>query len=242
MINIEHLSKRFGDTLAVDDLTLKVPKGEIFGFLGPNGAGKTTTIKLITGLLKPASGHVSIGGHDVQAEYISAKRLIGYVPDIPYLYEKLTGREFLNFVADLYSLDGSKRKKIPEFFELFDLVPYRDRLIEDYSHGMRQKLVFSATLLHNPEVIIVDEPMVGLDPKSAKIIKDTLKELARGGAAIFISTHTLEVAEELCDRVGIIHKGRLIALGTMDELRKKTRTTGGLEEIFLELTNDTLSS
>lgn len=235
MIRTEHLCKQFGNIRAVDDLTLKIPKGEIFGFLGPNGAGKTTTIKLLTGLLKPTSGQVFICGYDIQTDYLLAKRLIGYVPDIPYLYEKLTGREFLNFIAELYSLDGSSRK-IQEYFELFDLVHYQDHLIEDYSHGMRQKLVFAGVLLHTPEVIIVDEPLVGLDPKSSRLIKETLKGLSRQGVTLFISTHTLEAAEELCDRVGIIDKGRLITQGTIDELRDLARITGGLEDIFLELT------
>lgn len=236
MISIQHLHKRFGDLLAVDDLDLEIAGGELFGFLGPNGAGKTTTIKLMTGLLKPTSGRIFIGGHDIQTEPVLAKRLIGYMPDAPYLYEKLTGREFLNFVTDLYSLNESSKERAQELLELFDLLPYRDRLIEDYSHGMRQKLVFSSILLREPEVIIIDEPMVGLDPKSARLLKDTLKGLTRGGTTVFISTHTLDVVEELCDRVGIIDRGCLVALGTMDELRNLSQTAGGLEDIFLELT------
>lgn len=236
MIEILHLCKQFGNIRAVDDLTLKIPKGEIFGFLGPNGAGKTTTIKLMTGLLKPTSGRIFIGGYNLETEYLLAKRLIGYVPDIPYLYDKLTGREFLNFIADLYSLNGSLRKKIQEFLELFELIPYKDQLIEGYSHGMRQKLVYASILLHMPEVIIIDEPLVGLDPRSSRLIKDILKGLSlKEERTIFISTHTLGLCEELCDRVGIIDKGRLIAQGTIDELRGLLKTNGSLEDIFFGL-------
>lgn len=240
MISIQHLTKRFGEIVAVDDICLEIKGGELFGFLGPNGAGKTTTIKLMTGLLKPTSGRVLIGGWDIQKESVPAKSIIGYIPDTPYLYEKLTGWEFLNFVAQLYRLDGKQRMEIDNYLETFDLKEYKDELIQCYSHGMRQKLIFSSIFLRHPKVIIIDEPMVGLDPRSASIIKDTLKKKREEGVAIFISTHTLGVAEELCTRIGIIHRGSLIAEGGVEELRGLARRgkEEGLEEIFLELTRE----
>jgi ABC-2 type transport system ATP-binding protein len=240
VISIQHLTKRFGEIVAVDDICLEIKGGELFGFLGPNGAGKTTTIKLMTGLLKPTSGRVLIGGWDIQKESVPAKSIIGYIPDTPYLYEKLTGWEFLNFVAQLYRLDGKQRMEIDNYLETFDLKEYKDELIQCYSHGMRQKLIFSSIFLRHPKVIIIDEPMVGLDPRSASIIKDTLKKKREEGVAIFISTHTLGVAEELCTRIGIIHRGSLIAEGGVEELRGLARRgkEEGLEEIFLELTRE----
>ncbi|MBI3946588.1 MAG: ABC transporter ATP-binding protein [Armatimonadetes bacterium] len=237
MIETEHLRKEFGDVLAVEDLSLRIPAGEFFGFLGPNGSGKTTTIKLLTGLLRPTKGRALIGGHDIQRDHIAAKRLIGYVPDTPYLYEKLSAREFLGFVGDLYELpEATMKARIPELLELFGLTPVADRLIEDYSHGMRQKVVMSACLLHEPRVIIIDEPMVGLDPQSAHLVKTILRRQCDEGAAVFMSTHTLSLAEDVCDRVGIILKGRVIALGSVAELKAQFGNEGDLEELFLDLT------
>jgi ABC-2 type transport system ATP-binding protein len=229
MIKIEGLSKHFGKTKAVDNLNLYIPKGEFFCFLGPNGAGKTTTMKLVTGLLQPTSGKIEVGGYDIEREPVKAKRLIGYIPDAPYLYEKLTPREFLRFIADLYGVSDDGL----HLLKLFEIDQYADTLIEEFSHGMRQRLCFCATLLHNPEVIIIDEPMVGLDPKSAHLVKKILKERAADGATVFLSTHNLSLAEELADRIGIIHKGRLIAEGTPSEIKG---VKSNFEEVFLEMT------
>lgn len=237
MININSLTKRFGSKTAVNGLNIEVKKGEIFGFLGPNAAGKTTTIKLITGLLKPTQGSVSICGYDIEKDYIKAKSLLSYIPDVPYLYERLTAREFLRFVSEIYSVDEKEAHgKIQQLLEFFNITSYADMLIEEYSHGMRQKIVICAALLHNPEAIIVDEPMVGLDPKTSRLVKDVFKENAQKGLSIFMSTHTLSVAEEICDRIGIIDEGNLIAIGTIDELKKTSGVDGRLEEIFLRLT------
>ncbi len=225
----------FGTTRAVDNLTLEVEKGEFFCFLGPNGAGKTTTIKILTGLLRPTSGSALISGYDITTNPVEAKRLIGYIPDHPYLYEKLSGREFMRFMAGMYQLDGSVLdRRIDELLELFGILEYADQLTEDYSHGMRQKLIFSATFLHSPKVVIVDEPWVGLDPKSIRFVKDYLTSRTREGVSIFMSTHTLSIAEEIADRIGIIHKGKLIALGTVEEIRASD--VRNLEDVFLELT------
>lgn len=237
MIKIAHLTKRFGETIAVRDLNLEIPRGELFCFIGPNGAGKTTTIKLLTGLLFPTSGEIFIGGHNIQTKPIKAKSIIGYIPDNPFLYEKLTGEEFLSFVAKLYSLKNIEGKS-EEFLRLFGLSDYKEKLITNYSHGMKQRLVFSAILLHEPEVIIIDEPLVGLDPASSKLVKVLLRKEVAKGKTIFLSTHTLSVAEEIADRIGVIHKGRLIALGKLEDLKKKAHTSGKLEEIFLQLTRE----
>jgi ABC-2 type transport system ATP-binding protein len=235
IIETKSLTKVFGTTRAVDNLTLEVEKGEFFCFLGPNGAGKTTTIKILTGLLRPTSGSALISGYDITTDPVEAKRLIGYIPDHPYLYEKLSGREFMRFMAGMYQLDGSVLdRRIDELLELFGILEYADQLTEDYSHGMRQKLIFSATFLHSPEVVIVDEPWVGLDPKSIRFVKDYLTSMAREGLSIFMSTHTLSIAEEIADRIGIIHKGKLIALGTVEEIRASD--VRNLEDVFLELT------
>ncbi len=235
MIEIRNLTKTFGAVRAVDNLSLDVKEGEFFCFLGPNGAGKTTTIKILTGLLRPTSGTAVISGHDITTHSVEAKRVIGYIPDHPYVYEKLSGREFMRFVAGMYNLNGAALgRKIDELLGLFGILEYADQLIEDYSHGMRQKLIFSATFLHSPRVVIVDEPWVGLDPKSIRFVKDYLKSRTREGLAIFMSTHTLNIAEEVADRIGIIHKGRLIALGTPDQI--KADNAGNLEDVFLELT------
>ncbi|MDH7570767.1 MAG: ABC transporter ATP-binding protein [Armatimonadota bacterium] len=237
MIETVALRKEFGDLVAVHDLDLRIAPGEFFGFLGPNGSGKTTTIKLLTGLLRPTRGTARVGGFDIQRQHVEAKRLIGYVPDTPYLYEKLSAREFLRFVGDLYELpEAPMHRRIGELLEIFDLADYADRLIEDYSHGMRQKVVMSACLLHQPMAIIIDEPMVGLDPQSCHLVKRILREQCRRGAAVFMSTHTLSLAEDVCDRVGIIRKGKLIAVGTVAELKARYATEGDLEDLFLSLT------
>lgn len=241
MIRTEGLSKTFGTRVAVEDLNLEVEPGELFGFLGPNGAGKTTTIRLLTGLLRPTAGRVLIGGYDIHREPVRAKAFLGYVPDQPVLYEKLTGREFLSFMADLYRVDGTRRdQRIGELLELFDLSERGDDLIQSYSRGMKQKLAVAAALVHEPRVLILDEPTVGLDPRSARVLKDVLRALASGGVTVFMSTHVLEIAERMCTRVGIIDRGCLIACGTMEELRAQAQEdTATLEDIFLELTGGT---
>ena len=235
---MEGLTKVYGDLRAVDDLDLTVARGEFFCFLGPNGAGKTTTIKMLTGLVRPTSGRAFVAGYDVQKDPVEAKRRIGYIPDHPYLYEKLTGRDFFHFVGDLFSVpQEEKEAKFDYYFRLFGMMNAADRLIENYSHGMRQKLVIAASLMHDPEVIIVDEPMVGLDPQSAKTVKTLFKQQTAAGKTIFLSTHLLSVAEELADRIGIFQKGKLIFLGTVDELRaRQNRGDARLEELFLEMT------
>ena len=239
MIAIDSLNKKFGNFHAVRDLDLRIPPGEVFGFLGPNGAGKTTTIRMMVGLIKPTSGRVFIDGQDISRQPEEAKAVLGFIPDRPYLYEKITGREFLEFIADLHGLDsGDKRqKRIGELLIFFDLEDWGRELVESYSHGMRQRLIIAAALLHRPKVLIVDEPMVGLDPKGARLVKRLFFELAKKGMAIFMSTHSMEVAEKMCRRIGIINEGRLIAVGTMEELREKAQSTDErLEPLFLKLT------
>jgi ABC-2 type transport system ATP-binding protein len=240
MIELQALTKRYGDFTAVDAVTLEVRRGEIFGFLGPNGAGKTTTLRMIAGILLPSSGTVRIAGVDVVRDPIRAKSRLGFIPDRPFIYEKLTGAEFLRFVAGLYGHSGPDTEhRARELLTLFDLDEWRDELVESYSHGMRQKLIISSAFVHRPDVIVVDEPMVGLDPKAARILKDLFREYVRRGHTIMMSTHTLEVAESLCDRVAIIQNGRIRALGTIPELRTQAAGTGeGLEEIFLRLTGE----
>jgi len=232
------LTKKFGKLTAVDKLNLKVKQGEIFGFLGPNGAGKTTTIKLMTGLLKPTSGTVKIMSKDIQENPIGAKEDIGLIPEEPQIYDRLTGKEFLRFMGNLFGIDRIKiEKKIEELLKLFDLSDRGEELIQGYSHGMKQKIAIAGALIHSPKVLFFDEPTVGLDPKSARIIKDILKIRAKSGDCIFMSTHILEIAERICDRVGIIQDGRLLAVGNMEELRKLSKEDkGNLEEIFLQLT------
>ncbi|NQT86413.1 ABC transporter ATP-binding protein [bacterium] len=237
MLLIENLTKRYGETTAVADLSLHLHAGELYAFLGPNGAGKTTTIKCVAGLLWPTSGSVRVCGHDVRAEPVAARRRLSYVPDQPYLYEKLSGREFLAFVGRLYGLETKAcRRRIGELLEMFDAAEWADGLSEGYSHGMRQKIVLSAALLHEPDVILIDEPMVGLDPRSSRLVRKVLRERAESGCAILMSTHTLNVAEEVADRIGIMHRGRMVADGTWDELR--TSASESLEDVFLELTAD----
>jgi ABC-2 type transport system ATP-binding protein len=238
MIELIKVTKRFGNKIAVDDLSLHIKTGEFFGFLGPNGAGKTTTIKLMTGLLRPESGTVRICGTDIIKDPEAAKMKTGYVPDSPYIYEKLTAREYLEFTGGLYDMSPEKIRSQTEWlFDLFGMDGWVDSRCEEYSHGMRQKVVFCSAFLHDPEVLIVDEPMVGLDPQSMRLVKDLLKLYSSRGTAVFISTHTLSVAEELCDRIGIIHNGKLIGSGTLDELRSMAAAEGeNLESLFLKMT------
>ena len=240
MIQLHALTKRYGRFTAVDGLDLHVPRGQLFGFLGPNGAGKTTTLRMIAGILRATAGSVRIGGVDLAANPIAAKSKLGFIPDRPFIYEKLTGAEFLRFVAGLYDQSGPQvERRARELLALFDLENWRDELVESYSHGMRQKLIISSAFVHRPEVIVVDEPMVGLDPKAARILKDLFREYTARGNTIMMSTHTLEVAETLCDRVGIIQNGKIVAAGTVSELRADGgENAQGLEEIFLRLTGD----
>jgi ABC-2 type transport system ATP-binding protein len=238
MIRLEGVTKRYGRFTAVQPIDLHVKRGELYGFLGPNGAGKTTTIRMVTGVLRPTEGAIFVGGHDMLRDPVSAKRHIGYIPDRPSLYEKLTGMEFLRFVSGLWGRAGAAAdERGAELLELFELTSWRDTLVESYSHGMRQKLLIASALVHAPEVIIVDEPMVGLDPKAARLIKDLLRAFADQGGTVFLSTHTLEVAEALCDRIAILHQGAIRASGTMQDLRAEAAAgAAGLEEIFLKLT------
>ncbi len=239
MIRTERLSKKYGNFTALRELDLKIPAGEIYGFLGPNGAGKTTTIRMLMGLLKPTSGRVFLCGYDLEKNPISAKSLTGFIPDRPYIYEKLTAREFLHFIGGVYGMSEKEVEKMaPARLEFFDLKNWADELVESFSHGMKQRLVFAAALLHDPKAIIVDEPMVGMDPKGARLLKDAFVHLAHTeGKTIFMSTHTLEVAQEVCDRIGIVNQGKLIAEGTMEELRDFSKNRDAdLEEIFLKLT------
>ena len=238
LIETRNLVKQYGDKVAVNNVSFDVFGGEVFGFLGPNGAGKTTTIKMIVGLLQPTSGSIKVAGYDIQTQSMFAKASAGYVPDTPNLYAKLTGSELLRFVGDLYSMDrGQVAHRIDELLRMFDLSAVGDETVDSYSHGMQQKASLAAALMHDPKVLVLDEPTVGLDPKSARLIKDILRQLADRGAAVMLSTHILEIAERMCDRIGIINKGQLIAVGTMDELRTLDKTgQASLEDIFLGLT------
>src|SRR5579863_10003882 len=235
MIELAALTKKYGDFTAVDHVDLVVPRGELFGFLGPNGAGKTTTLRMIAGILRPTAGTVRIAGVDVTADPVAAKRVLGFIPDRPFIYEKLTGAEFLRFVAGLFGQSGAEvETRARELLAIFDLEDWRDELVESYSHGMRQKLIISSAFVHRPPVIVVDEPMVGLDPKAARILKDLFREYTRRGHTIMMSTHTLEVAESLCDRIAIVQSGRIRASGSMTELRASAAAGAeGLETIFL---------
>jgi len=240
MIELIHLTKHYGKLAAVDDLDLVVPAGEIFGFLGPNGAGKTTTIRVMMGILKATSGQVLLDGHDVVAAAQQAKAIAGFIPDRPFIYEKLSGREFLQFVGKLHGVESPKLKqRIAELLDLLELSAWQDELVEGYSHGMKQRLVVCAALIHEPRILIIDEPMVGMDPRGARTLKDLFRALAKNRTTIFLSTHSISVAEEICHRIGIIQKGKLIACGTMAELhRQATGNHGNLESVFLELTRD----
>jgi ABC-2 type transport system ATP-binding protein len=238
ILELSGVVKRYGTFAAVRGIDLSVRRGEIFGFLGPNGAGKTTTIRMVAGTLLPTSGTIRVAGIDLGRDPTGAKRRIGYIPDRPFLYEKLSGLEFLRFVGALWGREGrALEDRAERFLELFSLTPWRDELIESYSHGMRQKLLISSALLHDPDLVVVDEPMVGLDPRSARILKDLLRAFVDGGGSVLLSTHTLEVAEAICDRIAIIAEGKIVARGTMEELRASTDAgSAHLEEIFLKLT------
>lgn len=238
MIAIHDLVKEFGPFRAVDGVSLEVSAGEIHGFLGPNGAGKTTTIRMIAGLLKPTSGRIVVNGHDLARNPEAAKASLGFIPDRPFIYEKLTAGEFLRFHAGLYGVDAAVAiRRVREMLELFELTRWEHELVESFSLGMKQRLVMGAAFLHRPRAILVDEPMVGLDPRGARLIKDVFRRMSRSGVAILMSTHTLEVAEEMCDRVSIIVKGRLIACGTVEELRRLAGSRNEqLTPVFLKLT------
>jgi ABC-2 type transport system ATP-binding protein len=237
MIELHRLVKKFGDLSAVSDVSLTIARGEFFAMLGPNAAGKTTTMKLLAGLMKPTSGHARICGFDVQTDPLEARKRLAYVPDYPFLYDKLTPREFFRFTGEMFRFDAARTEKnTRELIERFHLGEFADRAIEGLSHGTRQRVAIAAALLHDPEVFVIDEPMVGLDPQHARIVKDVLKERSLAGMTVFVSTHQLAIAEEMADRIGIINDGKLIAIGTREELRKQSGAAGELEEIFLSLT------
>ncbi len=238
MIRLESLTKLYGSFVAVDDITLHVPRGVLYGFLGPNGAGKTTTLRMIAGILRPSQGRVLLGGDDVHQRPLAAKLRLGFIPDRPFVYDKLTGAEFLRFVAGLYGQEGDVvERRIAELLEVFELTSWQDELVESYSHGMRQKLIISSALIHRPECIVVDEPMVGLDPKAARLLKNIFRQFVGKGGTVLMSTHTLEVAEAMCDQVAIIQHGRIVASGTVADLRRQHQAgDASLEELFLKLT------
>jgi ABC-2 type transport system ATP-binding protein len=237
MIELNHLVKKFGDLTAVNDISLTIQRGEFFAMLGPNAAGKTTTIKLLAGLIKPTSGCSRICGFDIQAQPLAARQRLAYVPDFPFLYDKLTAWEFFRFTGQLFHLDAARiEKNAQELVARFHLGEYADRALEGLSHGTRQRVAIVSALLHDPEVFVIDEPMVGLDPQHARIVKDVLKERSLAGMTVLVSTHQLSIAEEMADRIGIIHGGKLIAVGNREELRKQSGAAGELEEIFLSLT------
>lgn len=239
MLEIKNLTKKFGDKVAVDNIDLSVKSGEIYGFLGPNGAGKTTTIKMIVGMLMPDGGSINVDGIDAINDDVEAKRQIAYVPDSPEIYDIMTGRQYLNFIADVFELsDEERNKQIDRYAELFEMKDNLDVMIAGYSHGMKQKIVIMGALIHSPKLLILDEPMVGLDAKSSFRLKEIMRALADEGRTVFFSTHVMEVAENLCDRIGIINRGKIIAVGTLDEIKAAAKDTGSLEKIFLELTDD----
>lgn len=241
MIEFNQATRHYGSKVAVEGLDLSIPRGELFALLGPNGAGKTTTVKMLVGLLRPTSGQIRVGGHDVVTHAREANGLMGYVPDEPHLYDKLTGREFLTFIANMYGIDSERgQARIEREVRRFSLGSFIDRLTESYSHGMKQRTVFAAAMLHDPPVLIVDEPMVGLDPHSVRLVKDLLRAVAANGTTVFMSTHTLAVAEEIADRIGIFYAGKLAFLGTLAELRERLHSAGGtLESLYLELISTT---
>lgn len=239
MIRLSGLTKQYGSFTAVRGIDLTVEPGELFGFLGPNGAGKTTTLRMLTGILRPTAGSVQICGIDMASDPVAAKSHLGFVPDRPFVYEKLTGGEFIRFVAGLYNVEPTTiERRGDELMSLFDLSPWKDELVESYSHGMRQKLIIASAFVHRPRVVVVDEPMVGLDPKAAKLLKDLFREYVSRGNTVLMSTHTLEVAEAVCDRVAIIQRGKLRAVGTVQDLRDQSGSEMGLEEIFMHLTGE----
>jgi ABC-2 type transport system ATP-binding protein len=237
MIELTNIVKKFGDLVAVNDLSLTVPRGEFFAVLGPNAAGKTTTIKILTGLIKATSGSARVAGFDVQTHPLEMRRRLAYVPDFPFLYDKLTPWEFIRFTGQMFRMDDTLlRARAAEFVSRFNLESYLHKPIEGLSHGTRQRVAIVSALLHDPEVFVIDEPMVGLDPHHTRVVKDTLKERSLKGMTVFLSTHQLSVAEEIADRIGIIHQGKLIAVGTREELRRQSGGTGALEQTFLTLT------
>jgi len=237
VIELVHLVKKFGDLVAVNDVTLTIPRGEFFAVLGPNAAGKTTTLKILAGLMKPTSGNARVCGFDVQTQPLEARRRLAYVPDFPFLYEKLTAREFFRFIGQLFQMDDAHiAAGAQELIARFHLGEFADLPLESLSHGTRQRVAIVSALLHDPEVFVIDEPMVGLDPQHARVVKDVLKERSRAGMTVLMSTHELSVAEEMADRIGIINGGKLIAVGTRDELRKQSGSSGALEDVFLALT------
>ena len=237
MIELDHLVKNFGDLVAVNDVSLKLGRGEFFALLGPNAAGKTTAIKLLTGLIKPTSGTARICGFDIQAQALEARQRLAYVPDFPFLYDKLTAWEFFRFTGQLFRLDAARiEKNSRELVARFHLGEFVDRPLEGLSHGTRQRVAIVSALMHDPEVFVIDEPMVGLDPQHARVVKDVLKERSLAGMTVLVSTHQLSIAEEMCDSIGIINGGKLIAVGTHEELRRQSGSTGALEEVFLSLT------
>ena len=237
MIELINLVKNFGELVAVNDISLTVPRGEFFAVLGPNAAGKTTTIKILTGLIKPTSGSARVGGFDVQTHPLEARRRLAYVPDFPFLYEKLTPWEFFRFTGQLFQMDNARIESATrDLIARFNLEPYVKKPIDGLSHGTRQRVAIVSALLHDPEVFVIDEPMVGLDPHHARVVKDVLKERSLAGMTVFVSTHQLSVAEEMADRIGIIHQGRMVGLGTRDELRQQSGASGPLEHTFLALT------
>jgi ABC-2 type transport system ATP-binding protein len=237
-ISLRNVTKKYGNFPAVRDLTLEIPSGQIFGFVGPNGAGKTTTIRMITGLAYPSEGSIEIKGMNYSNEALGIKKRIGYIPDRPYLYEKLTGREYLEFLRGVFGPNGNVND-VDHYLSLFDLLNWCDELVESYSHGMKQRLAFAGALLHHPEVLIVDEPMVGLDPKGVRLIKNLFRDLAAQNVTVFLSTHNLELAEQVCHRIGIIHEGQLLACDNIAGLRQKAALPeSGLEDIFLRMTSE----
>lgn len=239
MIELDHVSKSYGVKPAVRDLCLSIGAGELFAFLGPNGAGKTTTIKLMCGLLFPSAGSIRVAGFDIRAQGQEARRVMSYVPDTPFLYEKLTGREMLQFIAQMYAMPPDHAaRRMEEMITLFSLETFVDDLTQNYSHGMRQRTIFACALLHEPRVLIVDEPTVGLDPRSIRLLKDLLLKEAAKGTTVFLSTHSLDIAQELAGRIGVIAHGRLIGCGTLETLRKQAALDGSLEEVFLKLTEE----
>jgi ABC-2 type transport system ATP-binding protein len=237
MIELNQLTKKFGDLVAVDDVTLKVERGEFFAVLGPNAAGKTTLIRVLAGLLKPTRGTARVAGFDIQTAPLEARRRLAYVPDFPFLYDKLTPLEFLRFTGQIFQMSEERMQTASrELIPRFHLEAFVNKPIEGLSHGTRQRVAIVSALLHDPEVLVIDEPMVGLDPQHARVVKDVLKERAQKGATVFLSTHQLSVAEEMADRIGIMHQGRLVAVGTREELRRRSGDAGPLEQVFLALT------
>jgi ABC-2 type transport system ATP-binding protein len=238
MIQLKNLTKRYGSFTAVNGISLTIPAGTLYGLLGPNGAGKTTTMRMIAGILRPTEGTVKVAGFDLARQPMEAKQRLGFIPDRPFVYDKLTGAEFLRFVAGLYGQSGPELdRRSDELLELFELTPWKNELTESYSHGMRQKLIISSALVHRPEVIVVDEPMVGLDPKSARLLKDIFRHFVGRGGTVLMSTHTLEVAQVMCDQIGIVLGGEIVTAGTMAESRHQTASgDASLEEVFLKLT------